>query len=99
MSQFGERPFIQFFKNETIYDNIGTAINFKNLNNAGVTIVENCKFENNVGTYGGAINMEEAGSLIGYKNHFSLDKANLVVPDEILDLINLKQEHEIKLLG
>ena len=70
-------------------ENLGTAIEFKNMNYAGVTIVENCTFYNNIGTKGGVINMEEGGALIGYKNNFEMDSANLVVPDEIIDLIRL----------
>ena len=79
-------------------ENLGTAIEFKNMNNAGVTIIENCSFYNNIGSKGGAINMEEGGALIGYRNHFELDLANLVVPDEIIDLIRLIKERESEYL-
>ena len=36
--------FIQSFKNETIQSCIGGAIVFKGMNEAGLTIVEDCKF-------------------------------------------------------
>ena len=34
-----QKPFLQFFKNETISDTVGVALDIKNMNNAGVTII------------------------------------------------------------
>lgn len=79
--------FLQFFKNETISNTVGGAIDLKNMNNAGLTIIENCIFYNNFGPEGGSINMEEGGSLFAIENHFSLDPMYLMVPKELQDLI------------
>ena len=80
LKENSEKPFFQFFKNETIQYNLGTAIEFKNMNNAGATIIENCTFYDNFGTKGASINMEEGGSLFAVGNYFSLDKASQEMP-------------------
>ena len=50
------------------------------MNNAGLSIFERCKFDNNMGTSGASIHMEEGGTLIGIANSFSLDPRYLAVP-------------------
>ena len=94
-----EKPFFQFFKNETMDHIVGIAIEFKNMNNAGATIVEDCTFYDNIGSYGGSINMEEGGSLIGLKNHFFLDKADQEMPEKLMDVIEVKDAREIEYIG
>ena len=89
------KPFIQFFKYESFTFIIGVAIEFKNMNYAAITIVENCIFYNNIGSIGGSINMEEGGQLIGLSNHFFLAEYNLEMPDDIQSLIDIKQAREI----
>ena len=63
---------IHFFKNETISNTVGGTIIVRNMNNAGITIVQDCKFTNNFHTEGGSIHISEGGILLGANNHFSL---------------------------
>ena len=87
LKENSQKPFLQFFKNETISDTVGVALDIKNMNNAGVTIIEDCTFFNNIGTTGASINMDEGGTLIGLANHFSLDPNNLEMPESVFALI------------
>ena len=99
LKENSEKPFFQFFKNETIQYNLGTAIEFKNMNNAGATIIENCTFYHNIGTKGASINMEEGGSLFAVGNHFSLDKANQEMPEKLMEVIKIKDARELEYIG
>lgn len=98
-----EELFTQYFKNETITKTIGGAIDFKNMNEAGLTIIEQCNFKDNFALLGGSINMEEGGSLFAFENTFELDKEYLVSPKDLENLrgdrarkFNLKRNTFIK---
>ena len=69
------------------------------MNYAAVTIIEGCTFYNNIGSTGASINMEDGGSLIGLYNHFSLDTVNLEMPNDLQDVIDIKQAREIEYFG
>ena len=62
------------------------------MNNAGITIVEDSTFYNNIGNSGASIYMERAGSFIGLRNHFSLDPSYIKVPNVLLDLLKKKRD-------
>ena len=64
-------PFIAMFKNEVMKNQIGTAIDIKNINDAGFIIIESCIFYNNYSSHGASIRMEKGGALIALNNHFS----------------------------
>ena len=50
------------------------------MNNAGLSIFEECIFYNNMGEEGAAINLVEGGGIISIANIFSLDPRYLAVP-------------------
>ena len=84
------------FKNETIHNQFGTAILVENMNFAGVTIIENCEFHNNVASRGGSINFYQAGIMISLENRYSLDQNSLTMPTHLEELIKSKEEREVE---
>ena len=94
-----DKPYIQIFKNELIQNQVGVAIEIKGMNNAGVTIIEDCTFYNNFGSLGGSIHVEQGGALVSLNNHFSQDKRYLTVPPEVQRIIDVKQAREEQYLG
>ena len=94
-----QKPFIQIFKEEVLENQVGVAIQIKGMNNAGVTIVEGCIFNNNVGSLGGSIHIEQGGALISLNNFFAGDYKYLVVPPEFEKIVELKYDREVHYLG
>ena len=83
------------FKNETIHNQFGTAIEVENMNFAGVMIIENCEFHNNYGSRGASINFYQAGIMIGLENHYSLDRNSQSTPANLEALVKSKEEREV----
>ena len=86
--------FVQSFYEEQISNTVGGAIVFKNMDDAGITIIDTCVFHNNFGESGGAIFMENGGTLAAFKNYFYLDEGFLEVPEELISTIEAKDELE-----
>ena len=92
-----DEPMFQMFRNETFRNTVGGAIAISELNEGGVTLFVQCKFYNNYGEQGGAIDADRGGALIAIGNTFSNDARLLKQTDGMKEVIEGRQRIEANL--